>query len=60
MLSVDDGDMDNAIKLARKLKDDKFYEECSTMCIENYNESLYREEKCTEYLKNIFEDLYNE
>ncbi|OUV71413.1 MAG: hypothetical protein CBC83_07845, partial [Flavobacteriales bacterium TMED123] len=60
LLSVDDGDIDSAIQLAKKLKDDKFYEECSTMCRENYKESLYREEKCSDYLKDIFEDLNEE
>ena len=58
LLSVDDGDMDNAIKLARKLKDDKFYEECSLMCRENYEKSMYTEERCSDYLEMIFEDLY--
>ena len=44
----------------KKVKDDKCYEECSTMCRENYKESLYREEKCSDYLKDIFEDLNEE
>ena len=60
LLSVDDGDMDTAIKLAKKLKDDKFYEECSLMCKENYKKSMYTEERCSDYLEMIFEDLYNE
>ena len=58
LLSVDDGDMNGAIKLAKKLKDDKFYEECSIMCRENYKKSMYTEERCSDYLEMIFEDLY--
>jgi hypothetical protein len=57
LLSVDDGDMETAMKLARRLKDGQFYEECSIMCRENYEGSLYTEERCTEYLSLIFEDL---
>jgi len=30
------------------------------MCRENYESSLYIEERCTEYLSLIFEDLINE
>ena len=58
LLSVDDGDMAGAIKLAKKLKDDKFYEECSIMCRENYKKSMYTEERCSDYLEMIFEDLH--
>ena len=60
LLSVDDGDMNGAIKLAKKLKDDKFYEECSIMCRENYKKSMYTEERCSDYLEMIFEDLIYE
>ena len=60
LLSVNVGDMDEAIRLARRLKDGQFYEECSIMCRENYESSLYTEERCTEYLSLIFEDLINE
>jgi hypothetical protein len=60
LLSVNDGDMAGAIKLAQKLKDDKFYEECSIICRENYTKSLYTEESCVEYLTTIFQDLLNE
>ena len=60
LLSVTDGDMAGAIKLAKKLKDDKFYEECSVMCRENYKKSMYTEERCTEYLSIILQDLYEE
>jgi hypothetical protein len=60
LLSVDDGDMNSAIKLAKKLKDDKFYEECSIMCRENYKKSMYTEERCSDYLEMIFEDLIYE
>ena len=57
LLSVDDGDMRGAIKLAQKLKDDKFYEECSIMSRENYKKSMYTEERCTKYLSIILQDL---
>ena len=60
LLSVNDGDMAGAIKLAQKLKDDKFYEECSIMSRENYKKSMYTEERCTEYLSIILQDLYEE
>ena len=60
LLSVNDGDMAGAIKLAQKLKDDKFYEECSIMCRENYKKSMYTEERCTEYLSTILQDLIYE
>ena len=59
LLSVDDGDMETAIKLANKLKDDKFYEECSLMCNENYKKSLYTENNFKPYIKKIFEELIN-
>ena len=59
LLSVDDGDMDTAIKLANKLKDDKFYEECSLMCNENYKKSLYTENNFKPYIKKVFEELIN-
>jgi hypothetical protein len=57
LLSVNVGDMAEAIRLARRLKDGQFYEECSIMCRENYEKSLYTEERCTEYLSLILEDL---
>ena len=60
LLSVNDGDMAGAIKLANKLKDDKFYQECSIMCRENYEKSMYTEERCIEYLSLILQDLYEE
>ena len=60
LLSVDDGDMETAIKLANKLKDDKFYEECSLMSKENYTKSLYTENNFVPYIKKIFEELINE
>ena len=59
LLSVDDGDMDTAIKLANKLKDDKFYEECSLMCNENYKKSLYTENNFKPYIKKVLEELIN-
>ena len=60
LLSVNDGDIASAIKLAKKLKDDKFYEECSITCRENYTKSIYAEERCSEYLRMIFENLNDE
>mgnify|MGYP001326339266 FL=1 len=30
------------------------------MCRENYKKSMYTEERCSDYLEMIFEDLYNE
>ena len=60
LLSVEDGDMVSAIKLANKLKDDKFYQECSIMCRENYEKSMYTEERCREYLTIILQDLIYE
>ena len=59
LLSVDDGDMDTAIKLANKLKDDKFYEECSLICNENYKKSLYTENNFKPYIEEVFEELIN-
>ena len=59
LLSVDDGDMATAIKLANKLKDDKFYEECSAMSRENYEKSLYTEKNFVPYITEIFEELIN-
>ena len=60
LLSVDDGDLYGAIELADKLKDDDFYEECSSMCRENYKKSMYNEKRCRSYLEMIFEGLINE
>ena len=57
LLSVDDGDMEQCIKLANKLKDDKFYEECSLMSKENYTKSCTMK-KNFDYIKEIFEELY--
>ena len=59
LLSVDDGDMETAMKLARRLKDGQFYEECSLMSKENYEKSLYTESNFTPYITNILEELNN-
>ena len=59
LLSVNDGDMAGAIKLTRKLKDDEFYKECSIMCEENYESSLYTEKNFRPYIEDIFEELSN-
>ena len=42
------------------LKDDDFYEECSSMCRENYKKSMYNEKRCRSYLEMIFEGLIDE
>ena len=60
LLSVDDGDMNSAINLAHKLEDKYFYDECSIMCRENYEKSMYTEERCREYLTIILQDLIYE
>ena len=57
LLSVDDGDIETAKQLANKLKDDSFYQECSTMCRENYVKSLYNEKNFVPYITDIFESI---
>lgn len=52
-LSVDDGDVEQARKLATKLaSDEEFYKECSIQARENY-EKLYSEEVFKKYIKEL-------
>ena len=44
-------------KLAQKLKDDKFYQECSITCRELYEKSLYTEKNFVPYITDILEGL---
>ena len=58
-LTVYDGDMEQAKKYARELKEDKeFYEECSKTSREYYINSLYNEKNFVPYITRIFEELY--
>ena len=41
-------------------KDGDFYDECSSMCRENYKKSMYNEKRCRSYLEMIFEGLIDE
>jgi hypothetical protein len=57
-LSVDDGDIESAKMLAKRLRDDKaFYEDCSVVCRSNYETSLYTEKNFVPYITDIFEGL---
>lgn len=57
LLSVDDGDVEQARKLATRLVSDKsFYEECSNTCKEKYNE-LYTEKVFKKKVTKILESL---
>ena len=58
-LTVYDGDMEQAKKYARELKEDKeFYEECSKTSREYYINSLYNEKNFVPYITRIFEGLH--
>ncbi len=58
LLSVDDGDIEEAKHLANKLKnDDEFYKECGITCRELYEKSLYTEKNFVPYIADIFENL---
>ena len=58
-LTVYDGDMEQAKKYARELKEDEeFYEECSKSSREYYINSLYNEKNFVPYITRIFEELY--
>ena len=58
LLSVDDGDLESAKKLAIQLRDDDdFYSERSLFCRENYVASLYNEKNFTPYITEILESL---
>lgn len=56
LLSVSDGDIEGARKLATKLaNDEEFYKECSISAKENY-EKLYTEESFLKHIKEIVTD----
>ena len=60
LLSVDDGDLVSAKKLAIQLRDDDdFYSERSLSCRENYVQSLYNEKNFTPHITNILEEINN-
>mgnify|MGYP003121149539 FL=1 len=60
LLSVDDGDIQSAKKLAIKLRDDEdFYNERGKSCRENYNKSLYNEKNFVPYITEILRKLKN-
>ena len=57
-LSVEDGDINTAKKLARHLKSDEvYYGYMSKLCRANYEKSLYNEENFVPYITKIFEGL---
>ena len=58
-LTVYDGDLEQAKKYARELKEDEeFYKECSKTSREYYNNSLYNEKNFVPYITRIFEELH--
>ena len=60
-LTVYDGDMEQAKKYARELKEDEeFYEECSKTSREYYINSLYNEKNFVPYITRIFEGLHED
>ena len=60
-LTVYDGDMEQAKKYARELKEDEeFYKECSKISREYYNNSLYNEKNFVPYITRIFEGLHED
>lgn len=60
-LTVYDGDLEQAKKYARELKEDKeFYEECSKTSREYYINSLYNEKNFVPYITRIFEGLHED
>ena len=57
-LSVEDGDINTAKKLAHHLKSDEvYYGYMSKLCRANYEKSLYYEENFVPYITKIFEGL---
>ena len=57
-LSVEDGDINTAKKLARHLNSDEvYYGYMSKLCRANYEKSLYYEENFVPYITKIFEGL---
>jgi len=60
-LTVYDGDLEQAKKYARELKEDEeFYEECSKSSREYYINSLYNEKNFVPYITKIFERLLDD
>ena len=57
LLSVDYGDVEQARKLSKKLKDNNFYDKCSTECRENYLNSSYREDRWLDIMKNVIKEI---
>jgi len=58
-LSVNDGDITTAIKLAKQLKNDKvFWEECSLESKENFKNSFYHEKNYVPYITDIINSLF--
>ena len=58
-LTVYDGDLEQAKKYARELKEDEeFYEECSKTSREYYINSLYNEKNFVPYITRILEGLH--
>ncbi len=58
-LTVEDGDLQGAIKLAKQLKNETFYNHCSASTIAHYESSLYTESNFVPYITNILEELHN-
>ena len=56
-LSVDYGDVEQARKLSKKLKDNNFYDKCSTECRENYLNSSYRDDRWLDIMKNVIKEI---
>ena len=55
-LSVEDGDLEHAKRLAIKLKnDEEFYQKCSGTAISLFDDSLYDEKNFKSYISMIFE-----
>ena len=60
-LTVYDGDLEQAKKYARELKEDEeFYKECSESSREYYINSLYNEKNFVPYITKIFERLLDD
>ena len=57
-LTVNDGDIEKAKHLARKLKNDKdFYDTCSVRCRKGYEYSLYNEKNFVPYITDVLGKL---
>jgi hypothetical protein len=60
MLSVENGDVGGAMRVAKELKkDSSFYDECSGTCQDNYNNSLFVEKNFMPYITEIIEKEVN-